>query len=84
MSTVQSGRPGPGAYAIRVQGRLEARWATWFDGCSLTSHSDGTTVITASVVDQAALHGLLQALRDLSLPLLSVTPLHLDEQHGGA
>jgi hypothetical protein len=83
MSTEQFGRPSAGVYAIRVQGRLEPRWATWFDGCSLT-HDEGATVITATVVDQAALHGLLQALRDLGLPLLSVTPLHLTEQHGEA
>ena len=62
-------------YEIRVQGRLEARWATWFDGFTLTNGPDGTTVITGTVVDQAALHGLLQSLRDLGLPLLSVTQL---------
>ena len=62
-------------YEIRVQGRLEARWATWFDGFTLTTGPDGTTVITGTVIDQAALHGLLQSLRDLGLPLLSVTQL---------
>ena len=60
-------------YEIRVQGRLEARWATWFDGFALATGPDGTTVITGTVVDQAALHGLLQSLRDLGLPLVSVT-----------
>jgi hypothetical protein len=64
-----------GAYAIRVRGRLEPRWAAWFDGCTLTPHDDGTTVIAGTVADQAALHGLLQVLRDLGLPLLSVTPV---------
>jgi len=78
MSKVQAGQTSAGAYAIRVQGRLDARWATWFDGCTLTVEADGTTVITGTVVDQAALHGLLQALRDLGLPLLSVTPLGTD------
>ncbi len=63
-------------YEIRVQGRLDARWATWFDGFTLTPGPDGTTVITGTVLDQAALHGLLQSLRDLGLPLLSVTQLH--------
>ncbi len=63
----------PGPYEIRVQGRLEARWAAWFDGCTLTWAGDGTTVIAVNVVDQAALHGLLQAVGDLGLPLLSVT-----------
>jgi hypothetical protein len=59
-------------YEIRLQGRLDPRWATWFDGMTLTHRSDGTTVIHGLVADQAALHGLLQRLRDLGLPLLSV------------
>ena len=65
--------PSAEPYEIRVQGRLEARWAAWFDGFTLTTGPDGTTVITGTVVDQAALYGLLQSLRDLGLPLLSVT-----------
>ena len=48
-------------------------WAAWFDGLTLTPESDGTTVIRGPVVDQAALHGLLQKLRDIGLPLVSVT-----------
>jgi hypothetical protein len=64
----------PGQYAIRVAGHLDQRWATWFDGLTLTHQDDGTTVIDGPVVDQAALHGLLQKIRDLGLPLLSVTP----------
>ena len=63
----------PGEYEIRVKGRLEDRWADWFDGLSLTYDSDGTTVIHGPVADQAALHGLLRRVRDLGLPLVSVT-----------
>ena len=59
-------------YEIRLQGRLDPRWATWFEGMTLTDHTDGTTVIHGLVADQAAMHGLLQRLRDLGLPLLSV------------
>jgi hypothetical protein len=59
-------------YEIRVQGRLESRWAAWFDGMTLTAENDGTTTIHGPVVDQAALHGLLRKLRDVGLPLLSV------------
>jgi hypothetical protein len=73
VSAVRTGHTDPGLYEIRVQGRLEPRWATWFDGFTLTPAEDGTTVITGAVVDQAALHGLLQSLRDLGLPLVSVT-----------
>ncbi len=62
-----------GHYEIRVQGRLEPRWATWFDGFTVRQEHDGSTVIAGTVVDQAALHGVLQSLRDLGLPLVSVT-----------
>lgn len=60
-------------YEIRVTGRLGSRWATRFDGLTLTNQDDGTTVIRGPVVDQAALHGLLQTLRDLGITLLSLT-----------
>ena len=63
----------PGRYEIRLKGHLASRWAAWFDGLSLTNESDGTTLIHGPVTDQAALHGLLQKVRDLGLPLISVT-----------
>jgi hypothetical protein len=66
---------GPGRYEIRVAGHLDSRWAAWFDGLSLTNQSDGTTVLQGAVVDQAALHGLLQKVRDVGLPLISVTQI---------
>jgi hypothetical protein len=65
-------RHEPGQYEIRLKGHLDHRWAGWFDGLSLTHESDGTTVINGSVVDQAALHGLLGKIRDLGLPLIAV------------
>jgi hypothetical protein len=60
-------------YEIRIQGRLGARWSTWLDGLDLSHPDDGTTVLRGPVTDQAALHGLLHKVRDLGLPLLSVT-----------
>ena len=62
-----------GSYEICLKGRLDARWAAWFDGLCLRHESDGTTTIHGPVADQAALHGLLSKVRDLGLPLLSVT-----------
>ena len=62
-----------GSYAIRIKGRLAARWTALFDGLGRTHEGDGTTVIHGPVADQAALHGLLTKVRDLGLPLVSVT-----------
>ena len=71
-----------GQYEIRLKGHLEGRWAAWFDGLSLTQESDGTTVIRGSVIDQAALHGLLSKVRDLGLPLIAVTQLDSKQMKG--
>ena len=73
MSDISTGHyQSPGRYEIRLKGHLDARWAAWFDGLTVTRHSDGTTIIHGPVADQAALHGLLQKTRDLGLPLISV------------
>jgi hypothetical protein len=63
----------PGRYEVRVTGRLDAHWAAWFDGLTVHQDADGTTVIGGQLADQSALHGLLQRVRDLGLPLISVT-----------
>ena len=62
-------------YEIRVDGHLSSRWEAWFDGLTLVRASDGTTVIRGPIVDQSALHGVLQKLRDLGIPLISVVQL---------
>jgi hypothetical protein len=68
-----------GRYEIRLTGHLDAHWATWFDGLAVTHDGDGTTVLSGSIVDQAALHGVLQRVRDLGLPLVSVTRIEPDQ-----
>ena len=78
--TSKGGRPEAGRYAVRLAGHLEAHWATWFDGLTLSHETDGTTVIRGVVADQAALYGLLQRARDLGLPLVSVTRDETDER----
>ena len=63
----------PAHYEIRVEGHLgRARWSRWFDGMQVHPSEDGTTVLSGSVADQAALHGLLAKIRDLGLPLIAV------------
>ena len=74
MSTTSAGQPHDSSrYEICIKGHLSSRWASRFDGMTLTAQTDGTTVIEGPIVDQAALHGLLNKLGDLGLPLLSVT-----------
>jgi hypothetical protein len=65
-------RPDTDGYEIRLTGHLDSHWTAWFDGLTVTYESDGTTVISGPITDQAALHGVLQRVRDLGLPLVSV------------
>ena len=65
----------PGMYEIRIKGHLDDRWAEWFEGLTITLEDNGDTLLTGLVVDQAALHGLLKKVRDLGLPLVSVSPV---------
>ena len=61
------------SYEIRVQGRLDQRWSTWFDGLTIGYEGDDTTVLSGVLTDEAALHGILIKIRDLALPLLGVS-----------
>ena len=69
---------GRGLYEIRVKGELDLRWSDWFDGFIIAPVSESETLLTGTVADQAALHGVLHKIRDLGLPLLSVQQLGMD------
>jgi hypothetical protein len=74
------GQPEPASwdgypYAIRVQGHLDAHWSEWLDGMTITHEEGGTTRLEGSIIDQAALHGLLNKLRDLCVSILAVVRL---------
>ena len=72
--------PGqPMIYQIRIKGHLDRRWTDWFGGMTITLEENGYTLLTGPVVDQAALHGLLRKVRDLGLPLISVTRAQTDQ-----
>jgi hypothetical protein len=60
-------------YRIRLKGQLGPQWAEWFDGLTVTNDACGDTVLSGPIADQAALFGLLRRVRDIGLPLLSVS-----------
>ena len=69
----------PARYRLVVQGLLGPEWSAWFGGLSLSWQEPDQTVLVGQVVDQAALHGLLNTIRDLGLPLLEVRRLGPEE-----
>jgi hypothetical protein len=76
---IDADRHEPGRYEIRLKGHLDGRWVAWFDGLTLSLERDGTTVIHGPIADQAALHGLLQKVRDTGLSLVSVRRVEPDQ-----
>ena len=69
----------PESYVIQLTGELGEHWQAWFEGMTVEQPGDGTTVITGHVPDQAALHGVLQRIRDLGLPLVAVTRIGAED-----
>jgi hypothetical protein len=59
-------------YQIRIKGHLSCKWTDWFEGLAITLEDNGETLLTGSIIDQAALHGVLRKVRDVGMPLLSV------------
>ena len=72
----------PMVYEIRLRGHLGRGWAEWFGGVTIDLEEGGETLLTCPVADQAALHGLLRKVRDLGLPLISVTRAQTDQIDG--
>ena len=70
----------PMVYQIRIKGHLGRQWTDWFEGLTVTLEDNGEMLLTGSVVDQAALHGLLKKVRDLGMPLVSVIRVKLDPE----
>jgi hypothetical protein len=60
-------------YTIRVLGQIDAHWSEWFGGLTITHPRPGEAVISGDIVDQAALHGTLNRIRNLNLALIAVT-----------
>lgn len=70
-------------YEIRVKGQLDQQWSAWFEGLTISHDGDGNTVLRGPLVDEAALHGVLIKVRNLALPLLSLTREHGSVQEEG-
>jgi hypothetical protein len=59
-------------YEIRLQGHLDGDWSDWFDDVTTEYRADGATALVGAISDQAALHSLLNKIRDLGIPLILV------------
>ncbi len=86
-----SNEPGPNldsvepmVYQIRIKGHLGCEWTNWFEGLTVTLEDNGETLLTGPVCDQAALYGLLKKVRNLGLPLLSVSSIEPGEAEASA
>lgn len=69
-------------YSIWVKGYLDQERSSWFDGLTITHTTEGETILSGPIADQAALHGVLAKIRDLGLSLLEVkrgSSAHEDE-----
>lgn len=67
-------------YEIKIQGHLDTRWSEWLYGMTITHERDGATTLRGSLPDQTVLHSVLDRLRDMNLPLISVNQIKSDGQ----
>ncbi len=68
----------PSKYEIHVKNHLDTRWERWFEGMMIIHIQGGVTIMTGEVVDQSALHGLLEKIYALNLSLILVRRIDPD------
>ena len=66
----------PYCYQIHLKGVLDLKWKDWFDGIEIT-YTNGDSLLTGKLPDQAALHGILSKINDLGLLIISVERIDL-------
>ena len=70
-------------YTVVVEGELGPRYASAFDGMTISAQ-DGRTEITGPIVDSSHLHGLLERIAGLGLTLYSLNPLDTEDAEADA
>jgi len=66
-------------YRVLIKGHLEPSWGSWFDEMNIQNLPNGETLLSGPVADQAMLHGLINKIRDMGLPLISLNCLSGEE-----
>jgi hypothetical protein len=74
----QSNCSEPVVYQIRIKDHLDSQWKDWFEGMTIATDDDGTTLLSGTVADQSALYGLIRKIRDLGISLISVNRVSPD------
>ena len=74
---------GSCGYEITVEGHLDEHWSERLSGLNIDRRGDGTTILAGTLVDQAQLHGVLAALRDMGVDLLGLRTVAPDAGGGG-
>ena len=69
----------PKVFQIKIKGHLGQQWMNWFEGLTIALEEDGNTLLSGSIIDQSALHGILKKIRDLGMPLLSINSVDPDQ-----
>jgi len=67
-------------YEIKIHGHLDTKWSEWFYGLTITHERNGTTTLRGPLPDQIVLHSVLDRIRDINLPLISVNQIGSDGQ----
>ena len=66
-------------YLIRIKEKISPQISDWFEETMMVTTDQGETIMACSIIDQAALHGILSKIRDLNLTLISLSKVELPQ-----